>query len=215
MRDWIDLNAILPGYDWAVLIDRDGVLNVDTHYPHDVAKLEMVPEALKGMAELAKLHANIIVVSNQGGIAQGRFTKHEMNAFNREIRERVEQAGGRIDAFYYCPHEEEKNLPEGVEPCQCSKPRPGMLLEAASDFGFDLSRSFMIGDRLSDAMAGKAVGATTIKVIPANIGQDSQPPATEVSPFVDYYVKFFDVAAEIICNYGFFNAIQMHDIEGH
>lgn len=213
MRGWIDLTV--PKYDYAVLIDRDGVLNVDTHYPHDVNKLEMVPEVITGMAELSRLPANIIVVSNQGGIAQGRYTKEEMRDFNREIRMRIERAGGRIDAFYYCPHEEEKNLPEGVEPCQCSKPRPGMLLEAANDFGFDLSRSFMIGDRLSDAMAGKAAGATTIKVIPSNVGQDPQPPATKVSPFVDYYVPFFDVAAEIICNYTRFNAIQMHDIEGH
>jgi histidinol-phosphate phosphatase family protein len=196
MRDW--RSKIRNRYDSAVLIDRDGVVNVDTHYPHDAKKLQMVPEAIVGMKILAKLPAHIIVISNQGGIAQARFTVKQMSEFNKAIRSCIENEGGHIDAFYYCPHEEEKNLPEGVAPCKCSKPRPGMLLEAADDFGFDLAKSFMIGDRITDMKAGRAASCTTIKVIPANIGQDAGETGSMESEFIDYSVGELDDAARVI-----------------
>jgi D-glycero-D-manno-heptose 1,7-bisphosphate phosphatase len=199
MRDWPETVKHL--YDRAVLIDRDGVINVDTHYPHDPKELILVDEAFVGIRRLAFLPLHVIVVSNQGGIAQGRYTVEQMSEFNEAIRSGIQNEGGLINAFYYCPHEEEKNLPDGVEPCECSKPRPGMLLEAAKDFGFDLSKSFMIGDRLSDMKAGRAVKCTTIKVDSANIGQDAGDTvldASLVAPFIDFYAMALDDAADII-----------------
>ena len=155
---------LFPIYDRAVFLDRDGTINVDTHYPHDARQLEIIPRSLEGIRILSKLPVHIIVVSNQAGIALGMFTRDQMSNFNKELRLRVERASGRIDAFYYCPHPEPKNLSKGQIPCNCSKPAPGLLLEASDDFNIDLSNSFIIGDKTSDIVAGETVGCTGILV---------------------------------------------------
>jgi D-glycero-D-manno-heptose 1,7-bisphosphate phosphatase len=170
MRDWPPNPS--PNYKRAIFLDRDGTINVDTHYPHDYKLLEVIPEAYEGMKVLSKLPLDIIIISNQGGIALGIFTKRQMSKFNEELRTRIVKYGGRIDAFYYCPHLEPKNLKNGQKPCNCSKPAPGMLLEAANDFNIDLSKSFIIGDKTSDIAAGKVVGCTGILVKTGKAGKE-------------------------------------------
>jgi D-glycero-D-manno-heptose 1,7-bisphosphate phosphatase len=170
MRDWPSNPELL--YTRAVFLDRDGTINVDTHYPHDYKLLEVIPEAYEGMKILSELPLDIIVVSNQAGIELGIFTKDQMSRFNEELRIRIERYGGRIDAFYYCPHLEPKNLKKGQKPCNCSKPAPGMLLEAANDFEIDLAKSFIIGDKTSDVAAGKVVGCTGILVKTGKAGKE-------------------------------------------
>lgn len=160
MRDWPP--EVVPRYSVAVFLDRDGTINVDTHYPYRISDLELLPRSGESLALLAKLPVHVIVISNQAGIALGMYTREEMSAFNRELRARVEQYGGRIDAFYYCPHREPKDLGPGEVACFCSKPAPGLLVEAARDFELDLSRSFIIGDKVSDAQAGRAVQTYSI-----------------------------------------------------
>ena len=162
MRDWPSIP--IRRYRHAVFLDRDGTINVDTHYPHRVEDLCFVPRSLDGLLYLALLPVHIIVVSNQAGIAQGRYTRVQMSQFNTELRCKVEQAGGRIDAFYFCPHLEPKDLPPGTLPCPCSKPAPGMLLEAAKDFELNLARSFTIGDKISDIAAGESVSCVTVLI---------------------------------------------------
>lgn len=162
MRDWPLYPKLI--YHQALFLDRDGTINVDTHYPHNVNLLELIPRAIDGMRILAQLPIHIIVVSNQAGIALGIFTREQMSEFNAELRSRVETAGGRIDAFYYCPHLEPKNLKKGQNPCNCSKPASGMLLEASEDFNIDLTNSFIVGDKTSDIVAGETVGCTGILV---------------------------------------------------
>jgi len=170
MRDWPSKPT--PQYCRAVFLDRDGTINADTHYPHKVEKLEFIPKAIDGLRLLAKLPLDIIVVSNQAGIALGIFTREQMSQFNAELRARVERAGGRIDAFYYCPYREPKHLRPGERPYECSKPAPGMLLEAGKDFRLDLSRSFLIGDKTSDIAAGESAGCVTILVKTGKAGKE-------------------------------------------
>jgi len=160
MRDWPE--GIIRRYPIAVFLDRDGTINVDTHYPHRIADLQLLPRSGEALASLAKLPVHVIVISNQAGIALGMYTREMMSAFNRELRERVERQGGRIDAFYYCPHREPKDLGVGEVACFCSKPAPGLLVEAARDFELDLSRSFVIGDKVSDVEAGRAVRSYSV-----------------------------------------------------
>lgn len=162
MRDWP--SEIAPRYPLAVFLDRDGTINVDTHYPHRISDLELLPRSGEALALLSKLPVHIVVISNQAGIALGMYKREAMSAFNRELRSRIERYGGRIDAFYYCPHREQKDLGPGEVACFCSKPSPGLLLEAARDFELDLSRSFIIGDKVSDAEAGRAVQTYSILV---------------------------------------------------
>ena len=111
--------------------------------------------------------------------------EHEQGRRERTVAE----AGGRIDAFYYCPHLERKNLGPGEQPCPCSKPAPGMLLEAAADFGLDLSRSIFVGDKSSDVEAGIAAGCYTILVTSTRL-------AVEPSP--DYVVSDLSAVVPIV-----------------
>jgi D-glycero-D-manno-heptose 1,7-bisphosphate phosphatase len=134
MRDWP--KKVVPRYQHAIFLDRDGTINADL--------LENAPGAIEGIKMLSMLPLHIIVVSNQAGIALGVFTREQMSEFNAELRSRVESAGGRIDAFYFCPHHEPKHLSTGTPLCSCSKPRPGMLLEAAEDFGLDTLTLFSV-----------------------------------------------------------------------
>jgi D-glycero-D-manno-heptose 1,7-bisphosphate phosphatase len=173
-RDWPPTTT--PRYYRAVFLDRDGTINVDTHFPHQAELLEFIPAARRGMRVLAELPLDIVVASNQAGIALGIFTQEEMSRFNATLRSRVEAAGGRIDAFYFCPHLELQHLPPGTPPCECSKPAPGMLLEAARDYELDLSQCFFVGDKTSDIAAGKAVGCTTILVKTGKAGKEEGGP---------------------------------------
>lgn len=177
MRDWPE--QITTHYPRAVFMDRDGTINVDTHYPHKVEELEIIPSALEAIKILAARPVAIIVSSNQAGIALGHFTREQMSRFNAEIRERVIRAGGRIDAFYFCPELEAKNLPAGAPVAECVKPSPGMLLEAARDFQIDLAQSFMIGDTTADVEAGRRAGCTTILVRTGKAGREENALAVE------------------------------------
>lgn len=192
MRDW--LPKLNPRYRRAVFLDRDGTINVDTHFPYQVESLEFIPKALDGLRLLASLPLHITVIANQAGIALGIFTQEQMSQFNSELRLRVECAEGRIDGFYFCPHLEAKHLPPGVPSCECSKPSPGMLVEAARDFQLDLSRCFLIGDKTSDIAAGKAVGCVTLLVKTGKAGKEEG--AMPVEP--DYFVENLYEAALIV-----------------
>lgn len=172
MRDWPPKTS--SHYRRAVFLDRDGTINVDTHFPYAIESLEFIPKAIDGLKLLATLPLHIISVSNQAGIALSIFTREQMSQFNAELRSRVEHAGGHIDAFYFCPHLEMKHLTPGVPPCECSKPSPGMLLEAAKDFELDLSRSFLIGDKTSDIAAGESAGCMTILVKTGKAGREER-----------------------------------------
>jgi D-glycero-D-manno-heptose 1,7-bisphosphate phosphatase len=195
MRDWPPKPT--PHYRAAVFLDRDGTINVDTHYPHEVEALEFIPKALDGLKILAMLPLNIIVISNQAGIALNIFTREQMSQFNVELRAKIEHAEARVDAFYFCPHLEPKNLSPQVSPCSCSKPSPGMLLEAAKDFELDLSSSFLIGDKTSDIAAGKKAGCLTILVKTGKAGREEG--ALPIEP--KYYAENLSEAALIVQSY--------------
>lgn len=128
--------------------------------------MELLPGVLDGLRRLAILPVHFLVVSNQAGIALGRFTTGQMSAFNSALRSQVENAGGRLDAFYFSPDLETKNLPTGAQVSQYSKPAPGMLIEAAADYGVDLKSSMMVGDKFSDVAAGNAVECKTVLLGP-------------------------------------------------
>ncbi|MCK4402226.1 MAG: HAD family hydrolase [Dehalococcoidia bacterium] len=170
MRDWPPKPN--PRYERAVFLDRDGTINVDTHFPHRVESLEFIPKAVEGLRVLSALPLHIIVVSNQAGIALNIFTVEQMSQFNTELRTKIEHAGAHIDAFYFCPHLEAKHLASGVSACACSKPSPGMLLEAAKEFQLDLSRSYLIGDKTSDIAVGERVGCVTILLRTGKAGRE-------------------------------------------
>jgi D-glycero-D-manno-heptose 1,7-bisphosphate phosphatase len=139
----------------AILLDRDGVLNARPPRAEYVTKPDEVrwlPGALEGLQVFAEAGWRVVVLSNQAGIGRGLVTTAEVDAVNERMRRDAEAAGGRIDAFYYCPH----HWDDG---CACRKPRPGLLFAAQRDHHLDLTRTTFIGDDERDAEAAVAAGA--------------------------------------------------------
>jgi D-glycero-D-manno-heptose 1,7-bisphosphate phosphatase len=143
----------------AVFLDRDGTINVDKDYVHRADQWEWVPGARDAIRSLNEDGFLIVVVSNQSGIARGLYTEADVRKLQAFVSDAMKLAGGRIDAFYYCPHH-----PDFGSPCDCRKPAPGMLLRAAEELGIDLARSFMVGDKAIDAQAAEAAGARGVLV---------------------------------------------------
>ncbi len=142
----------------ALFLDRDGVLNQNrADYVRTWEQVEFLPGVFEAMQRLAGSPFVVVVVTNQSAVGRGLMTVEALAAINQGIVRQVQQAGGRIDAVYSCPHRPD-------EGCPCRKPRPGMLLQAALDFGIDLEQSYLVGDARSDVQAGLAAGCQPLLV---------------------------------------------------
>lgn len=158
----------------AVFLDRDGVINryaynaefgtVDT--PAQPDEFALIAGAGKAIAKLNEAGLHVVVVSNQPGVAKGKFTRELLEAVNEKMNRLVGQEGGRLDAVYYCLHHPEAKSSEYQVTCDCRKPKPGLLLRAAREWDIDLRRSYMVGDGVVDVLAGRQAGAKTIFVGP-------------------------------------------------
>lgn len=140
-----------------LLLDRDGVLNVEVHRLHRTEDLVLIPGVLEALAELARWDIPLAVVSNQAGIGHGLYDRAACQAVNDSIARQVAAAGGRIDAFFFCPH-------TPADGCHCRKPAPGLLQQAAAALGLELRRSVLVGDKRSDLEAARAVGCGAVLV---------------------------------------------------
>ena len=172
----------------ALFLDRDGTLNKDVGYAHRVADFAWEEGALDGLRLAASIDYEVIVVTNQAGVARGYYTEQDVRAFHEHVRELLSEAGLPMgeDQFYFCPHHPTKAVhPRYHLDCPCRKPRPGMLLQAAKDHGIDLSRSYMVGDAITDLEAGRRAGCRgqiLIRRDPADEEErESGPPATYVA----------------------------------
>lgn len=148
----------------AIFLDRDGVVIEDGHHVGSIDRVRMVPGSAAAVAALNRAGWVVVVVTNQGGVARGYFTFDSVPVVHAHIGGLLAGHGGRVDAFYYCPHHPDGEVAEYGIACDCRKPKPGMLRQAARDLNLDLGRSWMVGDRVSDLEAGAAVGARTVLV---------------------------------------------------
>lgn len=151
-----------------VFLDRDGTIIVD---PPDnridsIQKIQLFPDTIEALTTIAQLGYGIILITNQAGIAEGRITEQKFWQIHNEILKRLAPSGIAIRKTYLCPHRPADN-------CNCRKPKPAMLLQAAEEFAIDLPHSWFIGDRETDIQAGHAAGTKTILVQTANTRQDS------------------------------------------
>lgn len=146
----------------SVFLDRDGVIVREIGFITRVDQVELLPGAAEGMAALRKAGFALVVATNQSAIARGLLTEATLKDIHAEIAHRLKAAHPEAawDALYRCPH----HPTEGPAPqvCECRKPKPGMLLQAAADLGLDLARSWMVGDSERDVGAGRAAGCRTI-----------------------------------------------------
>ena len=140
-----------------VLLDRDGTLIVEKNYLSDPAEVVLLPGAVAGLRHFANLGMKALVITNQSGVGRGYFSMAQVDAIHRRINELLAEQQTRVERFYVCPHTPDSH-------CHCRKPEPGLIEQAARDFGFDSAASIMIGDKLCDMELGRRVGAKTILV---------------------------------------------------
>ena len=142
-----------------VILDRDGTINHDSdHYIKSLEEWRPIKGAMEAIARLAQAGYRIVVATNQSGISRGLFTTRTLFEIHEGLQRAATQAGGRIDAFFFCPHAADSR-------CQCRKPEPGMLLEIARRFNVSLKDVYMVGDSLKDTQAAAAAGARPVLVL--------------------------------------------------
>jgi D,D-heptose 1,7-bisphosphate phosphatase len=148
----------------AIFLDKDGTLVDDIPYNVEPRLITLCSGAGPALRLLARLDYRFFVVSNQDGIAHGRFGELEMRAVGDRIADLLFREHLTLDGFYYCPHHPHGSVASYAVECQCRKPRPGMLLKAASEHDIDLRASWMIGDILHDIEAGNRAGCRTLLI---------------------------------------------------
>lgn len=151
-----------------VLLDRDGVLNVDHNLIDRIDRLELLPGTTEAVALLCKAGIKCYVITNQPVVARGLCTEETLRQIHDRLQHDVAQSGGKIEAIYYCPHHPETHHAEGIPElrrgCRCRKPSPGLIFQAQREQGFDLAGAVMVGDRSTDIRAGRAAGIRTVLV---------------------------------------------------
>ncbi len=142
----------------AIFLDRDGVINVNRDdYVKSWDEFEFLPGVEDAIKKINRSEFALIIITNQSPIGRGIFDHETLDKIHKKMLDSLGGAGCHIDAIYYCPHKPDDG-------CDCRKPRPGLILRAASDFNIDLKNSWMIGDSDSDLQAGKNAGCKTAKV---------------------------------------------------
>lgn len=142
-----------------MFLDRDGVINRNRDdYVKSRGEVHFLPGVFAALARLADSPFAIVLVTNQSPIGRGILTQRHVEAINRRIVAEIETRGRRVDAVYYCPHRPDEN-------CDCRKPRSGLLLKAAECFNLDLSRSYLIGDAVSDVEVALAADVQPVLVL--------------------------------------------------
>lgn len=160
----------------AVFLDRDGTINKYVGFLRNIDEFELLPDVSKAIMKINSAGYLAIVVTNQPVIARGEVTHDELAEIHNKMETLLGQEGAYLDAIYYCPHHPHKGyageVPELKIECECRKPKPGMLLEAAKDFNIDLENSWMVGDGENDILAGKEAGCKTALIGQEQFGQD-------------------------------------------
>jgi len=139
----------------AVFLDRDGTISEEVGYLNDVSHFRMFPFTADAIRRLNDAKLPVIVITNQSGVGRGFFPESLVQTIHELMRKQLLEAGARVDAIYYCPHTVEYD-------CECRKPNPGMLAQAAREHDLDLHRSFVVGDRYVDVQAAHNAGARGI-----------------------------------------------------
>lgn len=148
----------------AVFLDRDGTINEQMGYLNHISRLHLLHGAAEAIARLNQAGLPVVVVSNQSGVGRGYFPETLVSQIHRRLKTLLARAGASLDGVYYCPHHPQAVLPAYRVDCLCRKPRPGLIQRAAAELHLDPTRSFMVGDQVSDLQLGRAVGATSVLV---------------------------------------------------
>ena len=167
-----------------IVLDRDGVINVDSEqFIKSPDEWKPIPGSLEAIARLNESGWRVVVASNQSGVGRGLFDMDTLNAINEKMTKAIGQAGGRLDAIFFCPHSADST-------CDCRKPRPGMFVQIAERFNVDMKGVPVVGDSLRDLQAGVAVGCQPYLVLTGKGAKTQADPALPAGTVV-----FPDLAA--------------------
>ena len=168
-----------------IVLDRDGTIVVDRHYLSDPQELQFEPRAEFALRRMVDMGYRLVIVTNQSGIGRGLFSTARLEEIHERLRQMLEDNGTPVAAIYSCPH-----VPD--DRCTCRKPKLGLMTQAATDLGFDMTKAIVIGDKDSDVEFGNRAGAVSILIRPASNAADSAAAPT-------YVVKDLAEAADVIC----------------
>lgn len=190
------------GLNRAVFLDRDGVINPTvgfdefgrTESPLRLEDFQPFPGTAEAIRKLNNFGFYVFVITNQPAVAKGKIDSLELDEMHSRLVRQVRERGGCIDKVYACihhPDSKQVKVPGLLADCDCRKPRPGMLLQAAREFSIDLKKSWMIGDTWRDILAGQAAGCRTILV-----KNETDNRGKEINP--DFLAENLAEAVEII-----------------
>ncbi len=149
----------------AVFLDRDGTLNEEAGYINHVDRLKLIDGAAQAVALLGRHGLKTIVVTNQAGVARGYYPAEHLPKLHDRLRTLLKEQGAELDAIYYCPHHPDVGEPPFRQDCDCRKPKLGMIRRAEKEHSVDASRSYMVGDKISDVEFGRKAGCKSILVL--------------------------------------------------
>lgn len=148
----------------AVFLDRDGTIIEDVGFLGSLDAMRVLPWSAEAIRMLNDAGYPVVVITNQSGVGRGFFDEAHVRATHDALDRALAEGSARVDAYYYCPHHPEASDLRYRAACECRKPAPGLLRQAASDLDLDLSRSWMVGDWWRDVEAGVAAGARGILI---------------------------------------------------
>jgi len=157
----------------AVFLDRDGNINKDVGYPDSYDKVKIYPYSYEAVRKINKAGFLAVVITNQSGVGRGLIKEQILNKIHDKMRKSFLENNSRLDQVYYCPHYIDSPIPKYKKDCPCRKPKPGMALNAAKELHIDLSKSYMIGDKVEDILFGINIKATPILVL-TGFGKESR-----------------------------------------
>jgi histidinol-phosphate phosphatase family protein len=190
--------AALTHYRGLVLLDRDGVLNEDDdNFVRTADALRIFDAAVPSVRRLNEAGLCVCVITNQSGIAKGYFSLADLTAMHEKLNQTMVQGGAKLDAIYFCPHNNDEN-------CRCRKPEIGMPLRGQEMSGIPLSQAFVVGDRPADIQCARNAGATGILALSGKTSAyepevfKPQPDAvvSGISEAVDYILKTLQLRAD-------------------
>ena len=182
----------------AVFLDKDGTLVEDEPANTDPSRVRFYPDVFPALRLLDRAGYVLVVVTNQGGIAQGRCEESAVQEILAYLERRFADEGIELAASYYCPHHPEGTVVPYAVPCICRKPQPGLLTRAGRELNLDMSRSWMVGDILHDVEAGRWAGCRTVLI---NNGHETEWRLTETR-WPDHIADTLIDAARLILSSG-------------
>lgn len=149
----------------AVFIDRDGTLTEEVGYVNHPRRLTLLPRSAEAVRRLNAAGVPAVVTTNQAGVARGYFSEDVLHAVNDTLVRLLKDEGAHLDGLYVCPHHPSEGEPPFRAVCECRKPKPGLLRQAAAELDLDLAASIVVGDKGSDIETAAPVGARSVLVL--------------------------------------------------